>query len=230
MPAQLALTAGFWGRAAVVCRAVENRAGPLVDQQFGPFMSWTQAHAFATRLNEGLELAPSEARQIAIDAMLRTSEVLRARDSAQVGGAELRVTASATSPQVQFVLAELGLAIAFCRILHSKRSRQKTRLIRNARNALFNAMHYVVNAELVAFDLLAITAKLHGLHAALRELRSQRHGRIAGIGEDRTTASETGSYDASLGGRMSQVGAKDRRIGGNPCLARGKWKEAVASH
>lgn len=160
MPAQLAFTAGFWGRAAVVCRAVENRAGPLVDQQLGPFMSRTQAHAFATRLNEGLELAPSEARQIAIGAMLR-----------------------------------------------------------NARNALFNAMHYVVNAELAAGDLLAITAKLHGLHAALRESDSRRHGRVARVRESRTTAGETGRYGASLGGRMSQVGSKDRRIGGNPCLA-----------
>jgi len=191
MPDRLAFTAGFWGRAAVVCRAVENRAGPVVDQQFGPFRSSTQAHVFATRLNEGLELAPSEARQIVIGAMLRTSEVLRARessmpgtsnasDAAPLGGAELRVTASLTSPHVQFVLAELGLATTFCRILHSKRSHQKTRLIRNARNALFNAMHYVANAELAAGDLLAITAELHGLQAALRESGSQRYGRIAG--------------------------------------------------
>jgi hypothetical protein len=155
-------------------------------------MSWTQAHVFATRLNEGFELASTEARRIVIGAMLRTSEVVAAVDSAQAGGAELCVTASATSPQVQFVLAELGLAITFCRILHTKRSRQKTRLIRNARNALFNAMHYVVNAELAAGDVLAITAKLHGLHAALRESGSQRHGRIAGIRKDRRTAAETG--------------------------------------
>jgi hypothetical protein len=206
MPDRLAFTAGFWGRAAVVCRAVENRAGPVVDQQFGPFRSWTQAQVFATRLNEGLELPPCEARQIVIGAMLRTSEVLRARDAAPVRGAELRVPASATSPHVQFVLAELGLAITFCRILHSKRSGQKTRLIRNARNALFNAMHYVVNAELAAGDLLAITAKLHGLQAALRESGSQPHGRIAGIRKDRTMAAKTRRYGASLGGRMSQVG------------------------
>jgi hypothetical protein len=37
MQERLAFTAGVWGRAAVVCRAVENRADPLADQQLGSF-------------------------------------------------------------------------------------------------------------------------------------------------------------------------------------------------
>jgi len=76
---RLAFTAEFWGDAAVVCRAIENRAGLVVYPEFGLFDTWTHANAFAAKLNEGLELDPVEARQIITSSMLWGHFVLRSR-------------------------------------------------------------------------------------------------------------------------------------------------------
>src|ERR1700758_3462600 len=100
MQSRLAFTARFWGDSAVVCRALENHPGPAVVQEFGSFRPWTQAHAFATRLNEGLDHDHSGARQIMASSELLASDLLRtavspARPSclafARVGGKPLRV-------------------------------------------------------------------------------------------------------------------------------------------
>lgn len=73
MTNRIAFTAEFWGNAAVVCLAQEDQPGPVVDQEFGFFDTWTQANAFASKLNEGLHIAPADVRQIVISAMLRAS-------------------------------------------------------------------------------------------------------------------------------------------------------------
>jgi hypothetical protein len=52
---------------------VEDRPGPVVEQQFGEFKTWTQAHTFAAKLNEGLDLDPMEARQIVTSSLLATA-------------------------------------------------------------------------------------------------------------------------------------------------------------
>jgi hypothetical protein len=48
-------------------------------------------------------------------------------------------------------------------------SENTERLLRNARNALFNAMHYVCHSKLAARDLEAITARLEKLQEAFEE-------------------------------------------------------------
>jgi hypothetical protein len=60
----------------VVCRAKDNCPGPVVDQEFGQLQTWTQANAFAARLNEGLEIDTIEAEQIVTGSILRTRDVL----------------------------------------------------------------------------------------------------------------------------------------------------------
>lgn len=77
MDARFAFTAQFWGDRAVVCRAVEDRPGPVVEQQFGEFKTWTQAHACASKLNEGLNLDPLEARQIVTSSLLATACIVQ---------------------------------------------------------------------------------------------------------------------------------------------------------
>lgn len=77
MQDRFAFTAAYWGEAAVVCRADEDRPGPIVDRKFGQFATWTQAHSFATRLNEGLNIPPVEARQIVTSSILCTNELFR---------------------------------------------------------------------------------------------------------------------------------------------------------
>lgn len=77
MDAKFAFTAQFWGDGAVVCRAVEDRPGPIVEPQFGEFQTWTQAHNCARKLNEGLDLDPLEVRRIATSALLATACVVQ---------------------------------------------------------------------------------------------------------------------------------------------------------
>ncbi len=56
MEERIAFAARYWGDKAVVCRSSEDCPGPVVDQEFGEFETWTQANMFAARLNEGLEI------------------------------------------------------------------------------------------------------------------------------------------------------------------------------
>jgi hypothetical protein len=101
MQDRFAFTAKPWGNAAVVCRATEDYPGPIVDQEFGIFETWTRAHSIATRLNEGLKLDPLEARQILTSSFLYTSDLLRAGDSQD----------SESSQHVRLLLAETDLAL-----------------------------------------------------------------------------------------------------------------------
>jgi hypothetical protein len=71
---RLAFTAECWGTHAVVCRATENRPGPVAEKQFGVFESWTHAMAFARELNRGLHIDPVEVRQILTSAYLAQQE------------------------------------------------------------------------------------------------------------------------------------------------------------
>jgi hypothetical protein len=182
MRERFAFTAQYWGDAAVVCRAVEGRLGPIVDQEFGEFATWTQANAFATRLNEGLEINPAEAGQIITSAILRTSELLRAADYPEFTCEALRRAAAGRAIRVQFVLAELQLAVTFCRIVRSKASENTERLLRNARNAFFSAVRYVQCTELAPCDVEAITARLVRLQEALQESPRQQESAMLAEG------------------------------------------------
>ena len=73
MDARFAFTAQFWGDRALVCRAVEDSPGPVVERQFGEFQTWTQAQAFASKLNGGLGLGTLEVRQIVTSSLLATA-------------------------------------------------------------------------------------------------------------------------------------------------------------
>jgi len=168
---RFAFTAKYWGDTAVVCRSIENRPGPVVEQEFGEFGTWTQANAFATRLNAGLEIDPSEAGEIIVSSILRASESLQAADSQESLGLQ-RGPVGGRSLNSQFMLTELELAMTFCQIVRSKPSEHTDRLLRNARNAVFDAMHFVCHAELAACELEAITERIEKLQAALEDIVS----------------------------------------------------------
>jgi len=165
---RFAFTAKYWGDTAVVCRSTEDRPGPIVEQEFGEFETWTQANAFATRLNAGLEIDPSEAAQLMVSSILRASESLHTADCPESVGLR-RGPVSGRSLRLQFMLTELDVAMTFCRIVRSKSSERTDRLLRNARNALLDARHFVCHADLAACELEAITERLEKLHAAFEE-------------------------------------------------------------
>jgi hypothetical protein len=169
MQKRLAFTAKYWGEKAVVCHSSEDRAGPVVDQEFGEFETWTQAKMFAAKLNEGLETPYTDAEQIISSSILRTSELLSEGDLPEVAGEPRRTPDVHGSLRLQLMMAELELAVTFCRIVQSKPSEHTERLLRNARNTLFDAMHFVCHSELAGSELDAITRRLGELHAALEE-------------------------------------------------------------
>jgi len=173
MQDRFAFTARYWGDAAVVCRATEDRPGPSVEQEFGQFATWTQANAFAARLNEGLEIRATEAEQIITSSILGANELLRTAHFPPHAGDRFRWPIAGSSLRVEFILAKLDLAVTFCRVARSGRGRHANRLLRNARNALFDGMHFVCRSELAARDVEAITERLMKLQAAFAESPSR---------------------------------------------------------
>jgi hypothetical protein len=175
MREKLAFTASFWGNSAVVCHATEDRPGPVVNQEFGRFETWTQASTFAAGLNAGLDLDSAEVAQIVTSAFLRSNALLNSVSSIACTCAGHAAQAPSISPRTQFVLAELALAKTFCSILRScPQSTQADRLQLNARNALFDALHFVLYSDLCPCCLEKLTAGIITVHAALQETRSPR--------------------------------------------------------
>jgi hypothetical protein len=173
MQGWFAFTAEYWGDAAVVCRATEDRPGPSVQQEFGKFATWTQENAFAAGLNEGLEIDPAEADRIITGSILDTSEVLREADFPAHECDPVRWLISGNRLRVEFMLAKLDLAVTFCRIARSGPSEHTNRLLRNARNALFDGMHFVCGSELAAYESEAIAERLTKLHAEFEQYSPQ---------------------------------------------------------
>jgi hypothetical protein len=169
MQDRFAFTAKPWGNAAVVCRATEDYPGPVVDQEFGIFETWTQAHSFARRLNEGLELDPLEERQIITSSFLCSSDLLRAADFPEAAGYQPRGAGTGNSLRVSFLLAEMDLALTFCRLAHSKPNRQTDRLLRNARNTLFDAIYYAAHFDLADSDVQEIIARIKRVQEELQQ-------------------------------------------------------------
>lgn len=115
MDARFAFTAQYWGDGAVISRAIEDRPGPIIEQQFGEFKTWTQAQNFASKLNQGLDLAPEEVRQIVTSSFLATACVIQeALNSSHLWpGSEIEREVHAA--QLRFVLIELQFAMTLCR-------------------------------------------------------------------------------------------------------------------
>lgn len=125
---RIAFAAGYWGEGAVVCRAHEDCPGPVVDQEFGFFETWTHANAFANKLNEGLELSTEQANQIVRSALLARAEVLHAGfpDAAdRTRRLQLALlTAKERRRPVELLLVEMDIAIGIYRSARLLRDRR----------------------------------------------------------------------------------------------------------
>jgi len=67
----------------------------------------------------------------------------------------------------------LDLTVAFCRIARSGPSQHTSRLLRDARNALFDGMHFICRSELAAYELEAIEGRLMKLSGEFEEFPGQ---------------------------------------------------------
>ena len=113
LEARFAFTAQFWGNGAVVCRAVENRPEPVVEQQFGQFPTWTQANTCASKLNEGLGLDPLDVRQIVTSSFLATACIIQTAVASLRPSSSIKTATQAA--ELRFLAGELSLALTFCR-------------------------------------------------------------------------------------------------------------------
>lgn len=126
-----------------MCRAVEDRPGPVVEQQFGEFATWTQAHAFAANLNAGLELDAIDVRQIVTSSLLATACVVREALNSSGSWADSIVGLEARAAQLRFVLAELALALTLCRSASLLSGAHVQRMLLRARKVLFHSTNFL---------------------------------------------------------------------------------------
>lgn len=143
MDGTFAFTAQFWGDSAVVCRAVKDQPGPVVEQQFGEFKSWTQAQNFAAKLNEGLNLEPLEVRRIVTSSLLASAcvvhEALNSRDSWKGSSIEF----ASRVAQLRCMLSELGLALTLCRSAALVPGGPAPRVLANVQKILRHSAHFI---------------------------------------------------------------------------------------
>ncbi len=170
---RFAFAADYWGDRAVVCRALENRPGPIVDQQFGIFESWSHANSFATKLNEGLDLTPSNSRQIVTSATLAASSVLRAPVADRIWR-RAPVLVAAEQLQWRSLLAQLDWAATFCKLSEGRSPNLlNRRTIRIIQNAFDRALVLVAQRRQHNHDLEQVSIKLEVLRPWLQGIPNE---------------------------------------------------------
>ena len=147
-------------------------------------------------IERGLDLDPIEANRIIICSELLTNELMSAVQSIEAVSDQLNGRSTEQFLRAQFALAELELALTFCRLVASNPNRPSDRLLRNARKALFNAMHSVVYSELADSHVKLITERMASLVEALKQICPQGEASALLDGDSVTTLSEN-RFDAT---------------------------------
>src|SRR5215471_8986409 len=172
MEHRFAFTAQFWGDGAVVCRAVEGCPGPVVEQQFGEFRSWTQAQNFAAKLNEGLDLDLLVARRIVTSSILATACVVQeALNSTSWQSSSTE--AAARAAQLQCVLAELALALTMCRSASYLSETSARRVLLHTRRVLNDSTHFLRVHDGDYDQLKGVAAGTVALNSAVQRLSAR---------------------------------------------------------
>jgi hypothetical protein len=168
---RLAFTAAYWGQQAVVCRALENRPGPAVDQEFGEFASWTEANSFATKLNEGLDLSPEDTRQIINSALLASPRWGFDLPNRVAAWSFSPISAEAERLRWETMQARLDLALTFCKLLHNYRDEFGTvKTIQQVRNTMNSAIKLLLESQRDRSQLTRAWSKVHLLQLMVAQL------------------------------------------------------------
>lgn len=168
MDARFAFAAQLWGDGAVVCRAVEDRPGPVVEQQFGEFPSWTQAHNCASKLNEGLDLDPLEVRRIVTSSLLAAACVIQEALNSRSAWQDSSIVRNARATQFRFVLAELALAITFCHAASGLSRGPVLRGLLQARKALQNSAEFLQKFRGEDPEIAEVASRAETLEASIQ--------------------------------------------------------------
>ena len=161
MDARFAFTAQYWGSGAVVCRAIEDRPGPLVEQQFGEFPTWTQAQNCATKLNDGLSLDPLDVRQIVTSSFLATASVIQEALDSSHARTSSTIERQVRATQLRFVLSQLSFAITLCRTVSLLSEAAQLRVLSSVRSALHTTNRFLplFDGDYQQLETLAHSAK-----------------------------------------------------------------------
>lgn len=171
MEDRFAFTAQCWGDGAVVCRAIEDRPGPVVEQQFGEFRSWTQAHNFASKLNEGLDLDYLQVRQIVTSSFLATACVIQEALNSKQSWVGSRAERQARETQFRFVLSELAFAITLCRTGALLSASASACTFTYAQQALRHTKQFLLFSHADYGDLQGLVQHAEALQKALQSPR-----------------------------------------------------------
>lgn len=167
---RFAFAAEYWGEGAVVCLAREDSPGPIVDQQFGMFETWTHANAFANSLNEGLQISLEDAQQIVISAQLARAELLGEWEADPVVEPKL-VEAEALRRGTTVLISQLAAAMMCCQAAKMFRLQQRRdRMTKMAHEVLDRVEKMVYRFKLDPADAKLIMRRQTEIHTELRAL------------------------------------------------------------
>ena len=168
---RLAFTAAYWGQQAVVCRALENRPGPAVDQEFGEFRTWTEANSFARKLNEGLDLTPEDTLQIVNSALLASPRWGFDLPNRVAAWNFSPIAAEAERLCWETMQIRLDLALTFCKVLRRrKQGIRSVKTIHQTRRAIDNAIKLLLQSQRDAPQLTRAWSKVHSLQLMVMQL------------------------------------------------------------
>ena|SRR5215472_4932359 len=170
MEPRFAFTAQFWGDGATVCRAFEDRPGPVVEQQFGEFSTWTQAQNFAAKLNEGLDLDPLTARHIVTSSILATACIVQESLNTTSSWTSSKIEMAARRAQLRCVLAELALALTMCRSASHLSEASARRVLLHTRRVLYDSARFLKSHDGDYDQLKGIADGTRVLNSAVEQL------------------------------------------------------------
>ena len=188
MDARFAFTAQYWGDGAVISRAIEDRPGPIVEQQFGEFKTWTQAQNFASKLNEGLDLDYSQVRRIVTSSFLATACVIQEALNSKQLWVGSRAERQARETQFRFVLSELAFAITLCRTAALLSGPAAVCTFTYAQEALRHTKQFLLSSHGDYGDLEGLVQQAETLQKALqspppRVLKARQSGFKESVGK-----------------------------------------------
>lgn len=151
-----------------MCRAIEDRLGPAVEQQFGEFPTWTQALGYADKLNQGLDLDLLDVRQIVTSSLLATTCVLQEALHCQ----RLWSTAQfeTRAAHLRFVIAQVTLALTFCRSAFLLSNLSAHRVLLSSHNALNHASLFLGSSDGEDRQPQGFASRTNALDAGLQAL------------------------------------------------------------
>ena len=172
---RMAFAAEYWGRRPVLCRAVEGSTGCSIIQEFGFFATWTEARSLADRLNEGLGLSPTEAREIVTGARLAVSHLQRIANWQSFFRERAPVMVKARALQSRCISSQLQLARTYCHLWRcGPRDASSELRLEKAKRALEFALDslprmFLTRSEAAELALLIgrVKAELAGIAAAV---------------------------------------------------------------